>query len=128
MSEQVKQNELQNNDAHGTAVTYIAGFVLSLVLTLVAYVLVVNQAIPNRDLLLGSVIGLAIVQFIVQVVFFLHLGREQRPRWNLVVFSFMLMVLFILVLGTLWIMDSLDYQMTTPPEELERAIIEDEGY
>jgi cytochrome o ubiquinol oxidase operon protein cyoD len=127
MSQQVKQNELQNSGAHGTVITYVAGFVLSVVLTLVAYVLVVNQAIPNRDLLIGAVIGLAVVQFIVQMVFFLHLGREQRPRWNLVVFSFMVVVLFILVLGTLWIMNSLDYNMT-PPEELERSIIEDEGY
>lgn len=128
MSEPVKQHELQSSEAHGTIVTYVAGFLLSVVLTLVAYVLVVNQAIPNRELLIGVVVTLAVVQFAVQMVFFLHLGREQRPRWNLVVFSFMLMVLFILVLGTLWIMWGLDYHMSVPPEELERAIIEDEGY
>lgn len=127
MSERIKQNELRNNGAHGTVTTYVAGFVLSVVLTLVAYVLVVNQAIPNRDILLGAVIGLAVVQFVVQMVFFLHLGRERGARFNLVVFSFMLMVLFILVLGTLWIMHDLDYNMMSP-EELERYIVEDEGY
>lgn len=127
MSEQIKQNELRNDGAHGTVATYIAGFMLSVALTLVAYVLVVNQAIPNRELLLGSVIGLAVVQFIVQMVFFLHLGRGRGTRFNLVVLSFMLVVLFILVLGTLWIMHDLDYNMM-PPEELERQIIEDEGY
>lgn len=127
MSEQIKQNELRNNGAHGTVATYIAGFVLSVVLTLIAYILVVNQAIPNHELLLGVVIGLAVVQFIVQMVFFLHVGRGRGTRFNLVVLAFMLIVLLILVLGTLWIMHDLDYNLM-PPEELERHIIEDEGY
>lgn len=111
---------------HGTLATYIAGFVLSVALTLVAYALVQQRVLEN-DLLLGLVIGLAIAQFVVQMVFFLHLGRERKPRWNLVVFGFMLMVLFILVWGTLWIMQSLDYHMM-PADEIERQIIEDEGY
>ncbi|MGH7157522.1 MAG: cytochrome o ubiquinol oxidase subunit IV [Candidatus Saccharimonadales bacterium] len=128
MSEQVRQNELQNSAAHGTVATYVAGFVLSVALTLVAYALVVNQALASRNLLIGAIIGLAVVQFVVQMVFFLHLGRERRPRFNLVVFSFMLVVLFILVLGTLWIMSNLDYHTLLPPEELEQRIIEDEGY
>ncbi len=126
MSEQLKQNEGQS-PAHGTLATYITGFILSVALTLVAYTLVVNQAFSTRDILIGVIIGLAVVQFVVQLVFFLHLGREQRPRFNLVVFSFMLMVLFILVLGTLWIMANLDYHMAAP-EEIEQQIIEDEGY
>ncbi len=126
MSEQLKQNEGQNR-AHGTLATYIAGFVLSVALTLVAYTLVVNQSFGTRTMLVAVIVGLAVVQFIVQMIFFLHLGRETRPRWNLIVFSFMLIVLFILVLGTLWIMQNLDYHMGTP-EELEQQIIEDEGY
>lgn len=127
MSEQIKQNELRNNGTHGTVATYVAGFVLSVALTLVAYVLVVNHTIPNRELLLGAVIGLAVVQFVVQMVFFLHLGRGRGTRFNLVVLAFMLMVLFILVLGTLWIMHDLDYNIMSP-EQLEQHIIEDEGY
>lgn len=126
MSEQLRQNEGQNR-AHATLATYIAGFVLSVALTLVAYTLVVNQAFSTRTILVAVIVGLAVVQFVVQMVFFLHLGRETRPRWNLIVFGFMLLVLFILVLGTLWIMHNLDYHMGTP-EELEQQIIEDEGY
>lgn len=112
--------------SHGSLATYIAGFVLSVALTLVAYALVTEQ-IFDRTLIIGIIVGLAVAQFVVQVVFFLHLGRERSPRWNLVTFGFMLMVLFILVLGTLWIMHNLDYQMM-PAEDLEQHIIEDEGY
>lgn len=127
MSELLKQNEGQSVAAHGTLATYVTGFVLSVALTLVAYVLVVNQAFSTRDVLVGVIVLLAVVQFVVQLIFFLHLGREQRPRFNLVVFSFMLMVLFILVFGTLWIMSNLDYHMAAP-ETIEQQIIEDEGY
>lgn len=112
--------------AHGSLATYIAGFIMSVALTLVAYALVVQKTL-DKEMLTVAIVGLAIAQFIVQVVFFLHLGRERSPRWNLVTFGFMLMVLFILVLGTLWIMHNLDYQMM-PSQDLERHIIEDEGY
>jgi cytochrome o ubiquinol oxidase subunit IV len=44
-------------------------------------------------------------------VFFLHLGRETRPRWKLAVFLFMLGVILILVFGSLWIMTNLNYRM-----------------
>jgi cytochrome o ubiquinol oxidase subunit IV len=110
----------------GTYATYIAGFVLSVVLTVMAYTIVVERTLDS-NLLVGAIIALAVAQFLVQVVFFLHLGRESKPRWNLMVFGFMLLVLFILVLGTLWIMENLDYHMPAG-EELEQQIIEDEGY
>jgi cytochrome o ubiquinol oxidase operon protein cyoD len=64
----------------------------------------------------------------VQLVFFLHLGGEGKPRWRLTAFLFMLLVLVILVFGSLWIMYNLDYHMTMSPEELDSQIIEDEGY
>jgi cytochrome o ubiquinol oxidase subunit IV len=124
--EPASTDKLTAEPPQGTYATYIAGFVLSIVLTILAYTLVSERILTNK-LLIGSVVALAVAQFLVQVVFFLHLGRESKPRWNLMVFGFMLLVLFILVLGTLWIMDNLDYHTPTG-EELEQQIIEDEGY
>jgi cytochrome o ubiquinol oxidase operon protein cyoD len=57
---------------------------------------------------LGS---LAFVQVIIQLIFFLHLGEEESPRWNLISFLFMVGVVFIIVAGSLWIMFNLDYRM-----------------
>lgn len=107
--------------------SYLIGFGLSVALTLLAYVLVVEDVLPKTALIV-TIVGLAIVQLFVQLYFFLHLGHETKPRWKLVVFGFMAMVLLILVIGSLWIMYSLDYHMTMPPEELDAQIIEDEGY
>ena len=62
--------------------------------------------------MITAIIFLAVVQLVVQLVFFLHLGRERQPRWNLLAFAFMAIVLLILVLGSLWIMNNLNYHMT----------------
>jgi len=40
--------------------------------------------------------------------FFLHVGEEAKPRWEIISFYFMVVVLFIVVLGTLWIMFDLN--------------------
>jgi len=45
------------------------------------------------------------------LIFFLHLGIESKPRWNLLVFYFMVVVLAILLYGSFWIMSNLDYRM-----------------
>lgn len=108
--------------------SYVTGFILSVVLTLAAYFIVVEEKFAPRTMLL-AVAGLAVIQLIVQLVFFLHLGREKRPRWNLMAFIFAIGVVIIVVFGSLWIMLSLDsrHGQDKSPEELEQYIIEDEG-
>lgn len=111
MSKQPDTIISRHDTDRGTPRTYVAGFVASLVLTVTAYLLVVHHALSRR-LLIGAVVALALTQFLVQVVFFLHLGRETKPRWKLAVFLFMTMVVLILVFGSLWIMTNLNYRMT----------------
>ena len=96
---------------NGTFTSYATGFIWSLGLTLVAYTLVVRHSFSNRGLI-AAVAGLALVQFLFQLFYFLHLGRETKPRWKLFVFLFMVMVVVILVAGSLWIMSNLNYHMT----------------
>jgi cytochrome o ubiquinol oxidase subunit IV len=111
--------------AHGTVLSYTIGFVLSVALTLAAYFTFVNRSLPE-PLLVTVIVGLAIAQLLVQLIFFLHLGKESRPRWNLIVFMFMVLVLVIIVFGSLWIMNNLDYNMMSP-RETDAHIMQDEG-
>lgn len=96
--------------------SYTIGFILSLVLTLTAYI-AVTKRIFSTDGIVAFIVALALTQFIVQLYFFLHLGHETRPRWKLAVFFFMLGVVLILVFGSLWIMNNLNYRMTIPQQE-----------
>lgn len=95
------------------------GFALSVVLTLGAYFLVVEHIFSGNalDFVLA---GLCLTQVLVQLLFFLHLGNEPKPYWNLLVFLFMVLVVAILVLGSLWIMHNLDYR--TMPADMPATI------
>lgn len=95
---------------------YIIGFVGSLVLTLLAYSVVVYDILNGWQAAL-VVAGLALVQFAVQLMFFLHVTAGSRPRWKLATFWFMLLILFILIAGSLWIMYVLNYRMMMPSTE-----------
>jgi cytochrome o ubiquinol oxidase operon protein cyoD len=109
---------------HGSVASYSIGFILSLVLTMTAYLSVVNHWLAGKSLM-ALIIGLAIAQLMVQLLFFLHLGSEAKPRHRLLIFLFMAMVLAIVVAGSIWIMDSLNYRMDS--HEVNDYIIKDEG-
>lgn len=116
-----------NKSGKGSLKTYTIGFVLSLILTISAYVLVAHTSF-TKPLLVTIVVVLAIIQLIVQLIFFLHMASESKPRWNLAVFGFMLMVVFIIVFGSLWIMYNLDYNHAGHNHyQTPQQIIQDEG-
>lgn len=96
---------------------YTFGFVSSVLLTVTAYVLVTQHTL-NRTLIIALIVGLAFLQFIVQMVFFLHIGEERKPRWKQLVMWFMLGIVFIIVAGSIWIMNNLNYRMT--PQQMEQ--------
>lgn len=112
-------------ELHAKVFSYVIGFLLSLTLTLSAYALVNSQLITGWGLMF-SLVGMALLQVLVQLLFFLHLRHEAEPRWKLLVFDFMLVVVAILVFGTLWIMENLSYHSMTP-EQTDTYMIEDEG-
>lgn len=93
--------------------SYILGFVLSVVLTLVPLGALwlheyVDHQYPSHGAMYGLFVLCALLQLFVQLYFFLHMGEERRPRLNLGALSLALVVVFILVGGTLWIMRELE--------------------
>lgn len=103
-----KQQALHTAEtSHGTFKSYILGFILSIVLTLIAYILVDWKLLSHWTLTL--VIGsLALAQAWIQLRFFLHLGEEPYPRWNFLAFIFMAFATLIIIAGTIWIINNLD--------------------
>ncbi len=106
----MKKESHSIKEEQGKIKTYLIGFVMSIVLTLLAYFLTTEKLMTGWALTL-TISTLAFIQVIVQLLFFLHMGEESSPRWNLISFLFMVLVILILVIGTLWIMYNLDYRM-----------------
>jgi cytochrome o ubiquinol oxidase subunit IV len=119
------KDEITSDTGRGTFSSYLAGFLLSLLFTISAYLLVVVHFLTSLWLI-AAIILLGVAQLLVQLIFFLHLGKESKPRWNLMVLSFAGVVLLILVFGSLWIMNNLNYHMATP-HDIDKAIMNDEG-
>jgi cytochrome o ubiquinol oxidase operon protein cyoD len=116
----------------GSKATYLIGFFLSLCLTLMSFWLVhkhiaSHHISPSDDFMLGAVSVLAITQLLVQLTYFLHLDSESKPRWNLKVLGFMLMVLLIIVIGSLWIMSHLNYRMENSPKQVNQYLQSQDG-
>lgn len=110
---------------------YVTGFAASLLLTLTAFYVVWQHTQEHSlgfsaGLLIFIIVGLALVQLAVQLVFFLHLGKGSKSRWNVMVFLFAVLVVGIVVFGSLWIMQNLNYHMQ--PGESETYLLKDEGY
>lgn len=97
----------------GTYKSYGLGYLLCIVLTLAAYIAVVRQIFTGW-VLGGFVIALGVLQIVVQLFLFIHLNAEHKPRWNTIMFLFMLLIIAIVVIGSLWIMANLNYRVMEP--------------
>lgn len=94
--------------SHGSAGSYLFGFVLSVVLTAVPFILTMTHSLPVAWLV-PSIIGLGLVQIVVHLVYFLHMNTSSSQLWNNAAFVFTLVIVGILVVGSLWVM----YHMNT---------------
>jgi cytochrome o ubiquinol oxidase operon protein cyoD len=116
-------------------VGYSIGYGISILLTAVAYILTLFHVSSDNEVfthpfLIASLLVLAIGQFIIQVIFFLHLSFAKSKRWNLILFLFMVGVVSILALGSLWIMYNLNYHhihTELNPTQTNNYVIKDEG-
>jgi cytochrome o ubiquinol oxidase operon protein cyoD len=95
---------------HGSLKSYVIGFILSIILTLIPYHLVVNHVLTIEGTYI-AILAFAVLQFLVQVFFFLHVTEGKSGKANVLALIFTIVVLVILVIGSMWIMYNLDYNM-----------------
>jgi len=108
----------------GSMRSYTTGFIVSIGLTIAAYLLV-SQNILTGWGLVYAILGLAVIQLFAQLFFFLHLGRGPNRKWNFVTLILMLIIVFIVVAGSLWIMHNLNYHMS--PQQMNLYMRQQDG-
>jgi cytochrome o ubiquinol oxidase operon protein cyoD len=107
----MNQSQIDTTGAsRGSFKSYATGFVLSIVLTAMAFGLVMGGALPSSAALLG-IVGAAVVQILVHLHYFLHLDTSSAARWNVLAILFTLFIMILFVGGTIWIMYNLNYRM-----------------
>lgn len=96
---------------HGSYASYIKGFVLSVILTAIPFGLVMSGGLESRGLTVLLVIGFAIAQILVHMVYFLHMTGNQEQGWTLLSTMFTVIVVIIMLAGSLWVMFHLNTNM-----------------
>lgn len=109
MSEERSLQEIQK-DWPQTLKIYLIGFAGSILLTVVSFALAIAMPFSMKPLI-GALIFLAILQAFVQLVCFMHFGKESKPHWMTLVFYFMVLVVLIVALGSIWIIMDLDHRV-----------------
>ncbi|WP_208435597.1 cytochrome o ubiquinol oxidase subunit IV [Bartonella phoceensis] len=103
-----------HNEVHGPSTgSYLVGFILAVFFTLgsfipVMYGMMGSWAISTK---VTYLIGMAIIQIIVQIVFFLHLSSGPDAKWNLSALWFAVICAFLIIGGTWWAISHLNYNM-----------------
>lgn len=96
--------------AHGSVKEYITGLILSIVLTVIPFAMVMSGT-DFGSLTLIVILLCAIAQVFVQLVFFLHMNGGSDQTWNTTSAVFIVLIVAIVVLGSIWIMQHLNHNM-----------------
>ncbi|NEW06585.1 cytochrome o ubiquinol oxidase subunit IV [Paenibacillus sp. SYP-B3998] len=102
----MSQSKAGSHDAHashGSLKSYILGFGLSIVLTIIPLITVMNHLLSKTGTLV-LILVMAVLQFAVQLFFFMHLKEGENARWNIMALIFGLVILLTIVAGSIWIM------------------------
>lgn len=96
--------------SHATLNAYLTGLLLSILLTAIPFGLVMSGAVPAA-VAVPACIGLAIVQMVVHLRYFLHMNGGSDQTWNNAALVFTVIIVAILVVGSLWVMYHLNVNM-----------------
>jgi cytochrome o ubiquinol oxidase operon protein cyoD len=96
-------------------IVYTIGFVLAVGLTATSFWVANTSLLWPPGVPLGLAV-LAIAQMGVHLVFFLHITTGPDNTNNVLALAFGILIVFLVVVGSLWIMTNLNDNMTSPPE------------
>lgn len=90
---------------------YLVGLVCCLLLTFLSFwIVMANQF--SKLTMFSVIYASAIIQFLVQVICFLRLNTQtEQARTNVLSLLFTIVILISIIIGSLWIMNNLNFNM-----------------
>jgi cytochrome o ubiquinol oxidase operon protein cyoD len=93
---------------------YVIGLALALILTGVSFWVASTGTLWGPGVAVGLVV-LAIAQMGVHLVFFLHITSGPDNTNNILALAFGVLIVFLVMIGTVWIMTHMDANMAPDP-------------
>ena len=96
---------------HSTLKGYATGFVLAVILTAIPFYLVMTGAIKDSGTMGLVLLGMAAVQIVVHMIYFLHMNSKVEQGWSMLAMLFTLMLVVIMLSGSIWVMYHMNHNM-----------------
>ncbi|WP_338584704.1 cytochrome o ubiquinol oxidase subunit IV [Erwinia aphidicola] len=100
----------EHGASHGSVKSYMIGFILSIILTGIPFWMVMDGG-ASKATILAVVLVCAVVQCAGAPGVLPAPGQQVRGGWNLIAIVFAALIILIVVVGSLWIMWNLNYNM-----------------
>jgi len=107
------------NEATATVLSYTVGLGLAIVATLASFVVAKTNLLWAPGVPVGLMV-LAFAQIGVHLVFFLHLGSGPDHTNNIVALCFGVLIVFLVIAGSVWIIANLHANMMDMPPNMAR--------
>jgi len=104
-----------HSDILSETVAYVIGLGLALGLTAISFWVASTSSLWGPGVAVGLVV-LAIAQMGVHLVFFLHITSGPDNTNSVLALAFGVLVVFLVMIGTIWIMEHMNENMMPGPE------------
>ena len=94
--------------------SYTVGLGLAVLLTIASFVVAQTNLLWAPGIAVGLVV-LAFAQIGVHLVFFLHIGTGPESTNNIIALAFGLLIVFLVITGSIWIIANLNWNMMEMP-------------
>jgi cytochrome o ubiquinol oxidase operon protein cyoD len=107
-----------HQSGHGTFKSYMTGFVLSVILTAIPFWLVMGNVFDSKLVTAALIMVFAAVQIVVHMIYFLHMNTRSEGGWTMMALIFTIVIVFIALAGSLWVMHHLNANMMPMSPEM----------
>ncbi len=105
---------VEDQESTASVLSYTAGLGFAILLTIASFVVSQTNLLWPPGVPVGLIV-LAFAQIGVHLVFFLHLGSGPDHTNNIVALAFGLLIVFLVIAGSVWIIANLNANMMPMP-------------
>ncbi|CAL4323339.1 Cytochrome bo(3) ubiquinol oxidase subunit 4 [Buchnera aphidicola (Symydobius americanus)] len=101
----------QQNLLNKRIYSYIIGFFISFFFTVIPFCIAMKKKYFKLNFLIFIFLICAVFQIFIHLKYFLHLNFSKKYTWIIVSLIFSLIVIFIIIFGSIWIMWNLNHHL-----------------